>query len=435
MLMRRIMLVIVMCLLVAGSAAVGIVAADWPFWQRVLRLAQLPDSGEWPESFYQPVARIEGAAAAGTSPSFFAPADPAAPGIDPPALEAAAAWAEKNNSVALLVLHRGRVEFERYWGGMTGETLFSGRAMSRSLLGMVYGFAVTEGRLSLDDKAEKFLPEWRGEKRGSITIRQLMQNVSGLEEVPLNVVNAPADASAPVRLWYLTRSFLGKNSRLSLGSDFGAVALSFELAFDPASRFSFSNANSQLLGVILERATGEAFERYVQQRLWQFVAADAGEFYMDRSTGMPAVYCCFRATPRDFLRIGSLLADDGRLEGRQVLPPGWVASMRETSRINPLYGLQVWSGRAAAGTREYTTDSGRGVPHGEPYDTDDVIWMEGGGGRTIWAIPSQQLVIVRLGRASPDWDASVLPNTILRGVRPAVPTQTPRDTSAASPAR
>lgn len=418
MLMRRIMLVIVMCLLVAGSTAVGIVAADWPFWQRVLRVAQLSDSGEWPESFYQPVARIDGAAAtAGMAPAFFAPPDAAAPGIDPAALESAARWAEANNSVALLVLHRGRVELERYWQGMDGETLFSGRAMSRSLIGLVYGFAVTEGQVTLDDPAEKFLPEWRGEKRGRITVRQLLQNVSGLEEVPLNVLNTPPDASQFERLAYLVRHFLDRNVRMTLGTDFAATALSFNPAFDAGSRFALANANSQLLGVILERATGEPFERYVQQRLWQFVAAGSGEFYLDRSNGMPAVYCCFRATPRDFLRIGALLADDGRIDGRQVLPQGWVARMRETSRINPLYGLQVWSGRAAAGTREYTTDSGRGVRHGEAYFSDDVIWMEGGGGRTIWAIPSQQLVIVRLGRASPNWDASVLPNTILRGLR------------------
>ena len=192
MLMRRILLVIVMCLLVAGSAAVGIVAADWPFWQRVVRVSQLSDSGEWPESFYQPVARIDSVAAtAGTPPEFFAPADVAAPGIDPAALESAARWAEANNSVALLVLHRGRIALERYWEGMDGVTLYSGRAMSRSLVGLVYGFAVTEGQVALDDPVEKFLPEWRGEKRGRITVRQLLQNVSGLEEVPLNVLNTP----------------------------------------------------------------------------------------------------------------------------------------------------------------------------------------------------------------------------------------------------
>jgi CubicO group peptidase (beta-lactamase class C family) len=416
MMLRRVLIVCVLTLLVGGATVVGVLVADWPFWKRVIAVVQLPDSGEWPESFYQPVARIGGAPR-----DFFPAAAAGAESIEPAALEAAAQWAADNETVALLVLHRGVVQLERYWQGMSAEQLFSGRAMSRSLLGLVYGFAVAEGRVSLDDPVEKFLPEWRGQARGQITVRQLLQNVSGLEEVPLNVVNAPPDAAGPVRAFHLLRSFLGKNSRLSLGSDFAAVALSFKLAHAPGTRFAFSNANSQLLGVILERATGEPFERYVEQRLWRHVAAGAGEFYMDRAGGMPAVYCCFRATPRDFLRVGALLASDGRAGGTPVLPPGWLQQMRATSSVNPLYGLQLWSGSPRAGTREYATGSGRGVTHGEPYVTDDILWMEGGGGRAVWAIPSQDLVIVRLGRASPAWDAAVLPNTLLRGLRPAAP--------------
>jgi CubicO group peptidase (beta-lactamase class C family) len=414
MILRRILIVVALVLLVGGSSVIGVLVADWPFWKRVIAVVQLPDSGEWPESFYQPVARIEG-----KPRGFFPAAAPGEESIAPQALAAAASWAEQNETVALLVMHRGVVQLERYWQGMTADQLFSGRAMSRSLLGLVYGFAVAEGRIALDDPVEKYLPEWRGEPRGQIRVRQLMQNVSGLEEVPLNVVNAPPDAAGPVRAWYLLKSFLGKNSRLSLASDFAAVALSFDLAHEPGTRFAFSNANSQLLGVILERATGEPFERYVEQRLWRQVAADAGEFYMDRSGGMPAVYCCFRATPRDFLRVGALLADDGRSGEAAVLPAGWIAQLRGTSSVNPVYGLQLWSGNPRAGVREYATGSGRGVTHGEPYVTDDVLWLEGGGGRTIWVVPSEDLVIVRLGRASPTWDAAVLPNTLLRGLRPA----------------
>lgn len=412
MLLRRIAIVVVFLLLVAGSTAVGIVAADWPFWKRVFAIVQLPDTTEWPEWFYQPVTPVQGASR--TELPVAAAADPS---IDPAALEAAADWAGQHETVALLVLHRGEIQLERYWQGMTADQLFSGRAMSRSLIGLAYGSAVAEGRVALDDPVSKYLTEWAGEPRGAITIRQLMQNTSGLEEVPLNVVNAPPGSSAPVRFFYMARSFLGKNARLSLASDFEAVALSFELAHEPGTRFAFSNANSQLLGVILERATGEPFERWFENHVWRRVAAGRGEFYMDREGGMPAVYCCFRASPRDFLRLGALLVDDGRAGGEQVLPPGWVATLRGTSSVNPLYGLQFWSGRARAGTREYATGSGRGVPHGEDYVTDDVIWMEGGGGRTIWAIPSKQLVIVRLGRASPGWDASVLPNLVLRGLR------------------
>ena len=149
-------------LLLAVSGVVGIVAADWPFWKRSLAISQLKDGGEWPESFYQPVARIDG----GGQGAFFPAAAPGEATIDPAALEAAAAWAEANNSAALLVLHEGRVQFERYWQGMSAEQLFSGRALSRSLVGLAFGFAVAEGRLALDDPAGKHLEEWRDDARG-----------------------------------------------------------------------------------------------------------------------------------------------------------------------------------------------------------------------------------------------------------------------------
>jgi CubicO group peptidase (beta-lactamase class C family) len=414
---RRLLLVLTIVLLVLGAALAGVVAADWPYLRRLLAISQLADGGEWPDSFYQPVARIDGGGGA-----FFPAAAPGAQTVDPAALEAASRWAEAHDSVALLVLHRGQLQLERYWQGQRPDQPFSGRAMSRSLVGLAYGAAIADGRLTLDEPVSRQLVEWRGERRGAITIRQLMQNVSGLEEGPLNGVSAAPGAGAPARALAWLRNAASRNTRLALGTDFAAAALSFPLAHEPGGRFAFSNANSQLLGVILERATGEPFERYVERRLWAPLGAGVGEFYMDRASGMPAVYCCFRATPRDWLRLGALLAGDGAFGGRQVLPQGWVRQMaRGTSTVNPLYGLQVWSGRARRGTREYLPGSGQGVPHGEDFVTDDVVWMEGGGGRSVWAIPSQQLVIVRLGRAAPDWDASVLPNTILRGLRPALP--------------
>ncbi len=414
MLVRRVLLVLTIALLLAASLAAGVVASDWPFWRRVFAIAQLTDGGEWPDSFYQPVARIDGG---GRAP----PLPPAAPGegsIDPVALEAAAAWAEAHNTVALLVLHDGRLVLERYWQGMSADQPWSGRAMSRSLVGLAYGFAVAEGRVALDDPVGRHLREWRDDPRGAITVRQLLQNVSGLEEVPLSAVRPPPGASLRERVDAFLESYIGKNARIALGSDMAAVALSFDLAEAPGSRFAFSNANSQLAGVVLERATGEPYERYVESRLWGPLGAGAGEFYMDRRNGMPAVYCCFRALPRDWLRLGALLADDGRLDGRRILPEGWVATLRGGSAVNPLYGLQLWSGRARAGLRPYSQGGQPGaIRHGEDYLTDDVVWMEGGGGRTIWAIPSERLVIVRLGRGSPGWDASVLPNTLLRGIR------------------
>ena len=409
------MLVVVGFLLVSFSMLAGWIAADWPFWRRVVALAQLSDRGEWPESFYQPVARIAGRPAA-----FFEIAAPGERSIAAPALDAAAKWAEANNSVALLVLHQGKVQLERYWQGFSGDQLFSGRAMSRSLLGFMYGFAVADGKLKLDDPAGRYIDAWRDDPRGQITLRQLLHNTSGIEGLAPS--SPPAGASGLQKAWSTAKGFLGKDSRLALGSDFASAAESFDVQEKPGTHFALSNAGAQLLGIALERATGMDYERYVQQRLWAPLGAVPAEFYMDRNAGMPAVYCCTRATAHDWLRLGSLLITDGALTTdpghapAQIIPRGWVAEIARTTPVNPLYGLQMWSGRAKAGFREYVQGSGIGVRHGEDFAADDVIWMEGGGGRTIWAVPSQQLVIVRLGRTSKTWDGSVLPNTLLRGI-------------------
>lgn len=394
--MRRLLIGLTLAAIIVVSVAVGVVVADWPFYQRLAHLPQTRGTGEWPESFYRPIAVVQGPSA-----PFFPAAGPGEQSIDPAALAQAEKWAGEHASVALIVIHRGRVQLEKYWEDMGPDRLYSGRAMTRTMVAFLYGIAMADGTIrSLDEPVETWLDEWRGEARGRITLRQLMQNVSGLEEVPLS-----------------GGSVFDKNGRLALSGDFAGAALAFGLADPPGSRFAFSNANSQLLGVVLERATGRSYESFLEERLWKPLGAGRGELYMDRDRGMPAVYCCFRASPRDFARLGALLLDDGSVGGVQVLPHGWIAEMAKTSSANPLYGLQLWSGRARAGVREYSPGNPRsGYPHSEGF-LADMLWMEGGGGRSIWAVPSQQLLIVRLGRASPGWDASYLPNTILRGVR------------------
>ncbi len=422
---------VTLVLLVCGATLVGVVAADWPYLRRVVASARSSDRGEWPEELRAPVVRLDG----GGSTTFFPTAAPGETTIDPAALDAAAQWAEAQDGVALLVLHRGRLQLERYWQGMRVDTLFPGGAMSHSLLGLVFGAAVADGRLALDDPASKFLDEWRGDPRGAITIRQLLQNVSGLAETRADPPDATPGAGPLARAVALLRVATRRETRLAFGADAGAAALSFPLEHEPGGRFARSDVNSQLLGLILERATGTDLERYVEQRLWAPLGAGVGEFRLDRAQGMPVLSGGFRATPRDWLRFGALLVDDGVSAGRALLPRGWIARMaRDTSIVNPRYGLQVWSGRAMAGRRDNLGASTQaGVTRGENFLADDIIWMDGGGGRSLWAIPSQQLVILHLGRAAQAWDGSVLPNTILRGLRaPAVrlPAAPPRAADA-----
>ena len=382
---------------VAAAIAVllAVLLVDWRFWYRWYTLPE--DPGEWPASYYQPVVELPG------SPrEFFPAADQAELTIDTGALEAAAAWAEQHNSAALIVLHRGVVQLERYWRDIGPDSLFTGRAMTRSLLPPLVAIAMQEGAIAtLDDPLERYLPEWRGDARGRITIRQLLRNLSGLENPPL--AGDPDPRS--------------KNARISLSSDFRAAALDFDLENVPGEFFAFSNANAQLVGAVLESATGEAYEDYFNSRLWAPLGAGPAQLYMDRPGGMPAVYCCYRATPRDWLRYGAALATDGRVAGRQLWPAGWVEEMTTGSAIYPNYGYQIWAGNPPGGIRRYVQDREQAAPHGPPIKVNGVFFLEGGGFRTMYVIPNEELVILRLGYFHPDWLTSTLPNLILSGLR------------------
>ncbi len=366
---------------------------DWVLWKRWWNRPE--DLGEWPASYFEPSTLVPG----GNTP-FFATTPPDELTIPVAALEEAAGYAETHNTAALLVLHRGRLQLERYWQGIGSDSLFSGRAMTRSILAALVGIALDEGALeSLDEPIANYLSEWANDPRGAITVRQLLWNVSGLEVPPLD------DASP-----------FSKNARISIGSDFAAAAMDFEYELQPGAFFAFSNANAQLIGVILERATGRPYETYLDEKLWAPLGAGGARLYMDREEGMPAVFCCYRATPRDWLRLASAYVSDGVAGGRQLWPQGWLREIGSGSEANPNYGFQLWVGNPPGEARPYVQGTTVAFPHGPPIAAEDVMFFEGGGFRTIYIIPSEQLAIVRLGYTHPDWRTSALPNILLDGL-------------------
>lgn len=384
---------------VVAAAMVLMAAAfiiDWRFWYRWHTLPE--DAGEWPASYYQPVNEV-----LGDQQPFFPATVDGESSIEVAALEAASAWAEAHNSAALIVLHRGVVQLERYWQGIESDSLFTGRAMTRSLIPPLVAIAMKEGAIdSLDDPVGRYLPEWSDDPRGAITIKQFLYNLSGLENPPLAKDPNPDN----------------KSTRLALGGDFRTAALAFELENTPGDYFALSNANAEIVAAVLETATGESYESYFNSRLWGPIGAGPAFFYMDTNDGMPAVYCCFRATPRDWLRYGAALLNDGRVGRAQVWPSGWVEEMTTPSDYYSLYAYQIWAGNPEPGeSRIYSESMTLTARHGEGIRSNGFFYLEGGGDRTMYVLPEQDLVILRLGYYDADWNTSALPNFILDGIR------------------
>jgi CubicO group peptidase (beta-lactamase class C family) len=123
------------------------------------------------------------------------------------------------------------------------------------------------------------------------------------------------------------------------------------------------------------------------------------------------------ASAEDWLNVGRLILANGRMNGRQVVPASWIATMRTASPTNPNYGM-IWKGSPFQTERRYAKDVNYVVKASQPYAAQDLMFLDGYGGQRVYIVPSKQLVIVRIGVAQRnDWDDAALPNMILRGLR------------------
>lgn len=319
-------------------------------------------------------------------------------GIDPSGIAAAEAYAEKTESVALLVYHRGVLVHEKYWPGFDRNTRTNPNSMHKTVLALLIGAAIADGKIdSLDTPASKWLTEWQGDARRDITVRDLLQMSSGLE-IPI------------FGTW--------KSARILFGSNLEQGTMGLQAERPHGSYFQYSNANSQLLLIMLERAVGQRYSEYFSGRLWQRMGAADAALWMDREGGLPRGFCCLFASGRDWLRVGRLILDQGRVGDDQVVPGTWIAQMLTPAKTNPNFGLHIWLGSPPKQQRPYN-DYSVNAFHSEPFAAADIAYIDGFGGQRGYVVPSLQLVIVRTGKSKTDWDDAILPNAIIRAVRPA----------------
>ena len=317
--------------------------------------------------------------------------------IAPEAIAAAERYATETESVALLIYHRGALRHEHYWPGYDRNTRTDPFSGHKSIMGLLMGAAIADGYIkSVDEPVATYLPEWRGDARKGIRIRDLLQMSSGLH-VP---------------------KFPGWTSlRITVGSDLPSVVTALQAVKPPGTDFQYSNANSQILGIVIQNASGKRYAQYLSERLWQRLGAAPAYVWLDHEGGMPRTFCCIYMNARSWLKVGRLILNQGRVGADQVVPAQWVGDMTTPAKTNPNYGFQIWLGSPPGKERRYNDKTIKAF-HSEPYVVDDMIFIDGFGGQRVYLVPSRDLIIVRTGRAQLKWDDALIPNAILRGLKP-----------------
>ena len=321
--------------------------------------------------------------------------------ISDESIEEAIEFSRSMDSHALLIYHNDEIILEKYFDDYNAETISDTQSMHKTVLAMMVGIAIDEGIIeSVNEPASKYLIEWRDDSRNQITIKHLLQQSSGLD--------------------YPEFSFhpLSEFNQLMLGEDVTKMTLRQIAYRQPNEIFEYNGVNPQNLGLLLQRAYDKRYADLLSEKIWQKVAQDDASVVLDSDKNrMPRTYCCLNATARDWLRIGTIILNEGKFKDEQIVSKSWINEMKTPSITNPNYGYLTWLGTEHQENRIYNPKSTATGIHGEPFDDKDIIYLDGFGGQRVYVIPSKKLVIVRTGAGQMEWDDSVLPNTISRGIR------------------
>ncbi|MFF6868316.1 MULTISPECIES: serine hydrolase [unclassified Streptomyces] len=281
----------------------------------------------------------------------------------------------RTHTTGFAVVHRGVLVHESHPGRFASPgTRFQLFSLTKSVTSMLVGIALEEGALSLDDQAVSHLPELAGSAYDGVTVGHLLDMCSGV-----GGVEDYTDPDAPIGRF--ERAVTGGGSVLD-------VLRSLPRAAEPGTAFNYSTLDTQVLGRVLEAATGTPLARYAARRLWDPVGAESDAYYF-LTRGRPRTALgggSFNATVRDLARLGVLMAHGGVWDGRRVVPAAWA----ERSRGAGLPHLEVGA-------------LGGGLP--AHYGYANQWWTLGGEhraftglgihGQFLWVDPVADVVVVK----------------------------------------
>jgi len=283
---------------------------------------------------------------------------------------------------AVVVVHRDRIVAERYADGIGVDTALPGWSVTKSVTNALLGILVRQGRL--DMHAPVPVAAWSdpADPRHAITPDQLLRMTSGLDAGQTLHDTSPFDPAAQM---------------LFVEHDMAAYAERMPLREAPGTRWNYADPNTLLLArIVRDAAGGDAASTlaFMRRELLDKLGMRHATFEFD-AAGTPIGGSHGWAPARDWARLGLLYLHDGVVGGERVLPPGWVDySARATPGAEFAgYGAGFWTNR----------DTGEGARYriaaGMPADS---FMARGSHGQYVVIVPSQQLVIVRMG---PAWTA------------------------------
>lgn len=292
-------------------------------------------------------------------------------------------WEESlyaNYTDGMLILHEGRVVYERYFGCLNEDGKHAIMSMTKSFTGLLAEIMVVEG--SLDDTAlvRDIIPEIGDSAFASATVRQVMDMTTGVK-----YSEDYSDPNADIWLYSAAASPLPKAEGYEGPDGYWEYLQQVAPEGNHGDEFHYKTINSDMLGWIISRVSGKSVTDLISERLWRRMGVEQDAYQTVDGKGVPFAGGGITAGLRDLARLGQLMLNEGELNGERLFPAEVVAK------------ISAGGDRSKFGTGFPTFGAGSYTSQWWVFHNDHGAYAARGvHGQTIYVDPTARMVLVRL---------------------------------------
>jgi CubicO group peptidase (beta-lactamase class C family) len=294
-------------------------------------------------------------------------------------------WRESldlNYTDAIVVLHRGRIVYERYLGVMTPHTPHMSMSVTKSFVGTLAAMLVHEGKLDPAMTVARYIPELATSAFGDATVRQVLDMTTGID-----YSEDYTDPNAGV--WQHSRAggtFPRPPGYAGPANFYESLQLQRKLG-EHGQAFAYKSVNTDVLGWLIRRLTGRTLADLLSERIWQPLGAEQDAYMLVDPSGIEFAAGGFNPALRDLARFGEMMRLGGRFNGRQIVPEAVVQDIR------------------GGASKEHFAKAGYATLPGWSYrsqwwishDAHGAYSARGVHGQVIYIDPEAEMVIARFG--------------------------------------
>ena len=303
-----------------------------------------------------------------------------------------------NYTDGIVILHRGRIVYERYFGALAPDRQHIAFSVTKSFVATVAAMLIAEGKLDENATVARYLPEFQASGMGDATIRQLLDMTTGPD-----YTEDYTDPNSPV--WASTRAggFLARPAGYDGPESFFDYLLTLRKARPHGEQFAYKTVNTDTLNAVLRRVTGQTLSNLVSDRIFSRLGAEQDAYFTVDPTGAEFAGGGLNLTLRDLARFGETMRLDGRFNGQQIVPKAVIDDIRRGGD------------RESFGRAGYAT-----LPGGSYRNMWWLLHNEHGAysargihGQGLYVDPKAEMVIARFAShhlaANANYDATSLP--------------------------